>query len=251
MNEFILITLYNDARKLIIMAYIELKNNTKIYQSGDATIYANKDITFSINKGELVVILGSSGVGKSTLLNILGGMEPNTSGDVIVAGKNIASYNAKQLTTYRRNYVGFVFQFYNLIPNLTAKENVELAAQIVPDAMNPDEALREVDLSDREQNFPAQLSGGEQQRVAIARAIAKKPELLLCDEPTGALDYKTGKQILKILQDMSRKNGSTVLIVTHNAAIAPIADKVIRIRDGSIQKIETNDQPADISSIEW
>lgn len=233
------------------MAYIELKNNTKIYQSGDATIYANKDITFSINKGELVVILGSSGVGKSTLLNILGGMEPNTSGDVIVAGKNIASYNTKQLTTYRRNYVGFVFQFYNLIPNLTAKENVELAAQIVPDAMNPDEALREVDLSDREQNFPAQLSGGEQQRVAIARAIAKKPELLLCDEPTGALDYKTGKQILKILQDMSRKNGSTVLIVTHNAAIAPIADKVIRIRDGNIQKIETNDQPADISSIEW
>ncbi|MDM8281445.1 ABC transporter ATP-binding protein [Lactobacillus gallinarum] len=228
-----------------------MKNNTKIYQSGDATIYANKDITFSINKGELVVILGSSGVGKSTLLNILGGMEPNTSGDVIVAGKNIASYNAKQLTTYRRNYVGFVFQFYNLIPNLTAKENVELAAQIVPDAMNPDEALREVDLSDREQNFPAQLSGGEQQRVAIARAIAKKPELLLCDEPTGALDYKTGKQILKILQDMSRKNGSTVLIVTHNAAIAPIADKVIRIRDGSIQKTETNDQPADISSIEW
>lgn len=251
MNEFILITLYNDARKLIIMAYIELKNNTKIYQSGDATIYANKDITFSINKGELVVILGSSGAGKSTLLNILGGMEPNTSGDVIVAGKNIASYNAKQLTTYRRNYVGFVFQFYNLIPNLTAKENVELAAQIVPDAMNPDEALREVDLSDREQNFPAQLSGGEQQRVAIARAIAKKPELLLCDEPTGALDYKTGKRILKILQDMSRKNGSTVLIVTHNAAIAPIADKVIRIHDGSIQKIETNDQPADISSIEW
>ena len=234
MNEFILITLYNDARKLIIMAYIELKNNTKIYQSGDATIYANKDITFSINKGELVVILGSSGVGKSTLLNILGGMEPNTSGDVIVAGKNIASYNAKQLITYRRNYVGFVFQFYNLIPNLTAKKNVELAAQIVPDAMNPDEALREVDLSDREQNFPAQLSGGEQQRVAIARAIAKKPELLLCDEPTGALDYKTGKRILKILQDMSRKNGSTVLIVTHNAAIAPIADKVIRIRDGKL-----------------
>ena len=234
MNEFILITLYNDARKLIIMAYIELKNNTKIYQSGDTTIYANKDITFSINKGELVVILGSSGAGKSTLLNILGGMEPNTSGDVIVAGKNIASYNAKQLTTYRRNYVGFVFQFYNLIPNLTAKENVELAAQIVPDAMNPDEALREVDLSDREQNFPAQLSGGEQQRVAIARAIAKKPELLLCDEPTGALDYKTGKRILKILQDMSRKNGSTVLIVTHNAAIAPIADKVIRIRDGKL-----------------
>ena len=233
------------------MAYIKLKNNTKIYQSGDTTIYTNKDITFSIDKGELVVILGSSGAGKSTLLNILGGMEPNTSGDVIVAGKNITSYNAKQLTTYRRNNVGFVFQFYNLIPNLTAKENVELAAQIVPDAMNPDEALREVDLTDREQNFPAQLSGGEQQRVAIARAIAKKPELLLCDEPTGALDYKTGKRLLKILQDMSRKNGSTVLIVTHNAAIAPIADKVIRIHDGGIQKIETNDHPADISSIEW
>ncbi|GFO99887.1 ABC transporter ATP-binding protein [Lactobacillus helveticus] len=233
------------------MAYIELKNNTKIYQSGDTTIYTNKDITFSIDKGELVVILGSSGAGKSTLLNILDGMEPNTSGDAIVAGKNIASYNAKQLTTYRRNNVGFVFQFYNLIPNLTAKENVELAAQIVPDAMNPDEALREIDLTDREQNFPAQLSGGEQQRVAIARAIAKKPELLLCDEPTGALDYKTGKRILKILQDMSRKNGSTVLIVTHNAAIAPIADKVIRIHDGGIQKIETNDHPADISSIEW
>ncbi|AUI77174.1 ABC transporter ATP-binding protein [Lactobacillus helveticus] len=233
------------------MAYIELKNNTKIYQSGYTTIYTNKDITFSIDKGELVVILGSSGAGKSTLLNILGGMEPNTSGNVIVAGKNIGSYNAKQLTTYRRNNVGFVFQFYNLIPNLTAKENVELAAQIVPDAMNPDEALREVDLTDREQNFPAQLSGGEQQRVAIARAIAKKPELLLCDEPTGALDYKTGKRILKILQDMSRKNGSTVLIVTHNTAIAPIADKVIRIHDGGIQKIETNDHPADISSIEW
>lgn len=232
------------------MAYIELKNNTKIYQSGDTTIYTNKDITFSIDKGELVVILGSSGAGKSTLLNILGGMEPNTSGDVIVAGKNIASYNAKQLTTYRRNNVGFVFQFYNLIPNLTAKENVELAAQIIPDVMNPDEALREDDLTDREQNFPAQLSGGEQQRVAIARAIAKKPELLLCDEPTGALDYKTGKRILKILQDMSRKNGSTVLIVTHNAAIAPIADKVIRIHDGGIQKIDTNDHPADISSID-
>nr|WP_207783636.1 ABC transporter ATP-binding protein [Lactobacillus helveticus] len=236
---------------MIIIAYIELKNNTKIYQSGYTTIYTNKDITFSIDKGELVVILGSSGAGKSTLLNILGGMEPNTSGDVIVAGKNIGSYNAKQLTTYRRNNVGFVFQFYNLIPNLTAKENVELAAQIVPDAMNPDEALREVDLTDREQNFPAQLSGGEQQRVAIARAIAKKPELLLCDEPTGALDYQTGKRILKILQNMSRENGSTVLIVTHNAAIAPIADKVIRIHDGGIQDIHINKKPADISTIEW
>ena len=234
-----------------MMAYINLKNNTKIYQSGDTTIYANKNITFSIDKGELVIILGSSGAGKSTLLNILGGMEPNTSGDVIVAGKNIVKYNAKELTTYRRNDVGFVFQFYNLIPNLTAKENVELAAQIVPDAMSTDDALQYVDLGRRENNFPAQLSGGEQQRVAIARAIAKKPALLLCDEPTGALDYKTGKRILKILQNMSRQNGSTVLIVTHNAAIAPIADKIIRIHDGSIQKVQHNLHPADISTIEW
>lgn len=234
-----------------MMAYINLKNNTKIYQSGDTTIYANKNITFSIDKGELVIILGSSGAGKSTLLNILGGMEPNTSGDVIVAGKNIVKYNAKELTTYRRNDVGFVFQFYNLIPNLTAKENVELAAQIVPDAMSAADALQYVDLGRRENNFPAQLSGGEQQRVAIARAIAKKPALLLCDEPTGALDYKTGKRILKILQNMSRQNGSTVLIVTHNAAIAPIADKVIRIHDGSIQKVQHNLHPADISTIEW
>lgn len=233
------------------MAYIKLKNNTKIYQSGDTKIYANKDISFSIDKGELVIILGSSGAGKSTLLNILGGMEPNTSGDVIIAGKNIANYNAKELTTYRRNNVGFVFQFYNLIPNLTARENVELAAQIVPNAMDADNALKQVNLADRENNFPAQLSGGEQQRVAIARAIAKKPELLLCDEPTGALDYKTGKRILKILQDMSRKNGSTVLIVTHNAAIAPIADKVIHIHDGSVQNIEINHSPADIDTIEW
>lgn len=233
------------------MAYIEIKNNTKTYQSGNTTIYANKDISFSVNKGELVIILGSSGAGKSTLLNIFGGMEPNTSGDVIVAGQNIAGYNAKQLTTYRRNDIGFVFQFYNLIPNLTATENVELAAQIVPNAMSGDEALKQVDLANRANNFPAQLSGGEQQQVAIARAIAKKPALLLCDEPTGALDYQTGKRILKILQNMSRKNGSTVLIVTHNAAIAPIADKVIRIHDGSVKDIKINKKPADISTIEW
>lgn len=233
------------------MAYIEIKNNTKTYQSGNTTIYANKDISFSVNKGELVIILGSSGAGKSTLLNILGGMEPNTSGDVIVAGQNIAGYNAKQLITYRRNDIGFVFQFYNLIPNLTAKENVELAAQIVPNAMSAHEALKQVDLANRANNFPAQLSGGEQQRVTIARAIAKKPALLLCDEPTGALDYQTGKRILKILQNMSRKNDSTVLIVTHNAAIAPIADKVIRIHDGSVKDIKINKKPADISTIEW
>ncbi len=234
-----------------MMAYIEVKNNSKIYHSGDATIYANNKISFQIDKGELVIILGSSGAGKSTLLNILGGMDTNTHGDVIIDGQNIAHYNRRQLTTYRRNDVGFVFQFYNLIPNLTAKENVELASEIVSDAMDPDEALQNVDLADRKNNFPAQLSGGEQQRVAIARAIAKKPKLLLCDEPTGALDYQTGKRILKILQDMSRKHGSTVIIVTHNSAIAPIADKVIHIHDGKVQSIKKNDHPADISTIEW
>lgn len=233
------------------MAYIEVKNNSKIYHSGDATIYANRDISFKINRGQLVIILGSSGAGKSTLLNILGGMDTNTNGDVLIDGQNIARYNRRQLTTYRRNDVGFVFQFYNLIPNLTAKENVELAAEIVPDAMDSDQALKDVALSDRKNNFPAQLSGGEQQRVAIARAIAKKPKLLLCDEPTGALDYQTGKKILKILQDMSRKHGSTVIIVTHNSAIAPIADLVIRIHDGSVKSIKNNPQPADIATIEW
>lgn len=233
------------------MAYIEIKNNSKIYHSGDSTIYANRDISFDVNKGELVIILGSSGAGKSTLLNILGGMDTNTSGDVIIDGKDISQYDAKQLTTYRRNDVGFVFQFYNLVPNLTAKENVELASEIVDHAMSADEALEKVGLSERKNNFPAQLSGGEQQRVAIARAIAKNPKLLLCDEPTGALDYKTGKRILKILQDMSRKYGSTVIIVTHNSALAPIADKVIRIHDGGVSEIKENKHPADISTIEW
>lgn len=233
------------------MAYIEVKNNSKIYHSGDSTIYANRDISFDVDKGELVIILGSSGAGKSTLLNILGGMDTNTSGDVIIDGKDISQYDAKQLTTYRRYDVGFVFQFYNLVPNLTAKENVELASEIVDHAMSADEALEKVGLSERKNNFPAQLSGGEQQRVAIARAIAKNPKLLLCDEPTGALDYKTGKKILKILQDMSRKYGSTVLIVTHNSALAPIADKVIRIHDGGVSEIKENSHPADISTIEW
>lgn len=232
-------------------AYIDVQHNSKIYHSGDATIYANNDISFQIDRGELVIILGSSGAGKSTLLNILGGMDTNTKGDVIIDGENIARYNRRQLTTYRRNDVGFVFQFYNLVPNLTAKENVELASEIVKNAMDPDQALANVDLSDRENNFPAQLSGGEQQRVAIARAIAKKPKLLLCDEPTGALDYQTGKRILKILQNMSREQGSTVIIVTHNSAIAPIADKVIRIHDGKVKSIQTNSHPRDISSIEW
>ena len=233
------------------MAYIEVKNNNKIYHSGDSTIYANRDISFNVNKGELVIILGSSGAGKSTLLNILGGMDTNTSGNIIIDGKDISHYDAKQLTTYRRYDIGFVFQFYDLVPNLTAKETVELASEIVNHAMSADEALEKVGLNGRKMNFPAQLSGGEQQRVAIARAIAKNPKLLLCDEPTGALDYRTGKKILKILQDMSRKYGSTVLIVTHNSALAPIADKVIRIHDGGVSEIKENTNPADISTIEW
>ena len=233
------------------MSYIEVKNCTKIYQMGDSTIYANKDISFSIEQGELVIILGTSGAGKSTLLNIIGGMDTNTSGNVIIDGNDISQYNKRQLTTYRRKDVGFVFQFYNLVPNLTAKENVELASEIVKDAMKAEEALENVGLGERMDNFPAQLSGGEQQRVAIARAVAKKPKILLCDEPTGALDYNTGKQVLKILQDMSVKNHSTVIIVTHNAALAPIGNQVIHIHDGQVKEITRNANPADISSIEW
>lgn len=233
------------------MSYIEVKNCTKIYQMGDSTIYANKEISFSIEQGELVIILGTSGAGKSTLLNIIGGMDTNTSGNVIIDGNDISQYNKRQLTTYRRKDVGFVFQFYNLVPNLTAKENVELASEIVKDAMKAEEALENVGLGERMDNFPAQLSGGEQQRVAIARAVAKKPKILLCDEPTGALDYNTGKQVLKILQDMSVKNHSTVIIVTHNAALAPIGNQVIHIHNGQVKEITRNDNPADISSIEW
>lgn len=233
------------------MSYIEVEENTKIYHMGDSTVYANKDISFKIDKGELVIILGSSGAGKSTLLNILGGMDTNTTGNVIIDGNNIAQYTKRQLTSYRRTDIGFVFQFYNLVPSLTAKENVELASQIVDNALDAQEALESVGLEKRMNNFPAQLSGGEQQRVAIARAIAKKPKLLLCDEPTGALDYKTGKQVLKILQDMSVKNGTTVIIVTHNSALVPIGNKVIKIHDGGVQEIKTNLAPADVSTIEW
>lgn len=233
------------------MAFIEFKKSTKKYVTGETTVYANRNISFTVDKGQLVVILGSSGAGKSTLLNILGGMDTNTSGDVIVDGENIANYSPRQLTTYRRNAIGFVFQFYNLIPNLTAQENVELAAEIVEHAMNAREALKDVGLEDRINNFPAQLSGGEQQRAAIARAIAKNPKLLLCDEPTGALDYQTGKKVLQILQDQSRQKGETVIIVTHNAAITPIGDQVIHIHDGQVQKIEHNAHPADIATIEW
>lgn len=233
------------------MAYIEMRNSYKEYHMGDSVITANRDVSFSIEKGELAIILGSSGAGKSTVLNILGGMDTNDRGEVLIDGENISQYTPKQLTTYRRYDVGFVFQFYNLVKNLTAKENVELACEIVADAADPETILREVGLSDRINNFPAQLSGGEQQRVAIARAVAKNPKLLLCDEPTGALDYNTGKQVLQILQDMSQEKGATVVIVTHNAAIAPIADRVIYMRDAQVQQIVQNAQPQKIADIEW
>ena len=233
------------------MAYIELKNSFKRYQTGDTEIIANNDISFEIEKGELVIILGASGAGKSTVLNILGGMDTNDEGQILIDGQNIADYTSHQLTDYRRNDVGFVFQFYNLVPNLTAKENVELASEIVKDAQDPIAALAAVGLEKRINNFPAQLSGGEQQRVSIARAVAKNPKLLLCDEPTGALDYKTGKQVLHILQDMSRKQGATVIIVTHNAALAPIADRVIRMHDARIQSVTLNARPQDIASLEY
>lgn len=233
------------------MAYIEVSRETKRYQSGNTEILANNDVSFTVEKGELVVILGSSGAGKSTLLNILGGMDTASEGSVVIDGNDIAAYNAHQLTDYRRTDVGFVFQFYNLVSNLTAKENVELASQIVRDAADPEEVLASVGLADRMANFPAQLSGGEQQRVAIARAVAKNPKILLCDEPTGALDYRTGKQVLQILEDMSRRRGATVIIVTHNAAIAPIADRVIRMHDARVQSVETNASPTPIADIEW
>lgn len=233
------------------MSYIELHHSTKTYRTGETIITANKDVSFSIEKGELAVILGSSGAGKSTVLNILGGMDNNDKGDVIIDGINIAKYSKKQLTKYRREDVGFVFQFYNLVPNLTSKENVELASEIVSDALDPVQTLKDVGLEKRMNNFPAQLSGGEQQRVAIARAVAKNPKILLCDEPTGALDYQTGKQVLKILQDMSRKKHATVVIVTHNAAIASIADRVIHMHDAMVKDIVINEHPQDIADIEW
>ncbi|MFS1664268.1 ABC transporter ATP-binding protein [Streptococcus sp. zg-JUN1979] len=233
------------------MAYIELKHSSKSYRVGDTEIVANKDVSFEIEKGELVIILGASGAGKSTVLNILGGMDTADQGQVIIDGVDIASYNAHQLTTYRRQDVGFVFQFYNLVPNLTAKENVELASEIVKEALDPVQVLGDVGLSHRIHNFPAQLSGGEQQRVAIARAVAKNPKLLLCDEPTGALDYKTGKQVLQILQDMARQKGATVVIVTHNAALAPIADRVIRMHDAQVKAIELNNSPKSIMDLSY
>ena len=233
------------------MAYIEMRHCFKRYASGESEIIANNDVSFEIEKGELVIILGASGSGKSTILNILGGMDTVSEGEVIVDGVDIVKLSDRERTLYRRNDIGFVFQFYNLIPNLTARENVELALEIVRDANDVDETLRSVELGDRMDNFPAQLSGGEQQRVSIARAIAKNPKLLLCDEPTGALDYKTGKHVLHILQEMSRKNGVTVLIVTHNSAIAPIADRVIYLHDAKVRSVEVNENPSDIESIEY
>ena len=233
------------------MAYIEMKNSYKRYKSGQSEIIANNDISFEIEKGELAIILGSSGAGKSTVLNILGGMDTNDEGNVLIDGKDISTFNERELTNYRRNDVGFVFQFYNLVPNLTAKENVELASEIVKDALDATEVLKSVGLGERIDNFPAQLSGGEQQRVAIARAVAKNPKLLLCDEPTGALDYHTGKRVLKILQDMVRKEGATVVIVTHNQALAPIADRVIHMHDAKIRDIELNSNPQNIETLEY
>ena len=233
------------------MAYIEFSNVIKAYGTGDAEIHALDGASFTVERGELAIILGASGAGKTTALNILGGMDTATSGSVTVDGRDISHADEGELVSYRRADVGFVFQFYNLVPNLTALENVELAAQICPDSLDPEETLAKVGLAERLANFPAQLSGGEQQRVAIARAVAKNPKILLCDEPTGALDYRTGKQVLQILQDMSREKGATVIIVTHNAAIAPIADRVIHMHDATVKAIEQNASPKKIADIEW
>lgn len=233
------------------MAYIEVKHESKKYQMGETTIMANNDVSFTADQGKLTVILGPSGAGKSTLLNILGGMDSPSGGEIIVDGTDIAKFNEKQLTTYRRHDVGFVFQFYNLIPNLTTVENVELATAIVPDALDPEKVLTEVGLAKRLNNFPSQLSGGEQQRVAIARALAKNPKLLLCDEPTGALDYETGKQVLALLQEASRKDNKTVVVITHNSAIAKMADRVIRINDAQVRSVVDNETPLPVEEIEW
>ena len=233
------------------MSYIEFKNVVKTYEMGEIKINALNKASFQIEKGELVVIVGPSGAGKTTALNILGGMDSVTSGTVTVDNKRVDQLKNKKLIQYRREDIGFVFQFYNLVQNLTAKENVELATEICSDSLEPEKVLKKVGLNNRMDNFPAQLSGGEQQRVAIARAIAKNPKLLLCDEPTGALDYKTGKQILKLLQDTARKENMTVLIITHNTALAPMADKVISFKNGKAQNIKINENPISIENIEW
>ena len=233
------------------MSFVEFKNVRKIYKTGEVEIQALADVNFVIEKGEFCVIVGASGAGKTTILNILGGMDTLTSGSATLDGAEISRFNKKQLTAYRRYDVGFVFQFYNLVQNLTALENVELASQICLDPLPADEVLRQVGLGHRMDNFPAQLSGGEQQRVAIARALAKNPKLLLCDEPTGALDYKTGKQILKLLQDTCREMGRTVAIVTHNSAFTQIADRVIEVREGKASRIVLNEAPQDAMLVEW
>lgn len=233
------------------MAYIEVQHETRQFKNGDQTTIANHDISFAVERGAVVTILGPSGAGKSTLLNILGGMDAPTAGRVLIDGVDIAQFSARQLTTYRRQDVGFVFQFYNLIPNLTARENVELASQITAAARDVDQTLALVGLSDRAGNFPAQLSGGEQQRVAIARAVAKNPKLLLCDEPTGALDYQTGKRVLQVIQDAAKQTQTTVLIVTHNSAIAQMGDMIIRINDARIQSVYQNQHPTPLAEIEW
>ena len=230
---------------------MSVRNLVKIYQSGELATKASDNISFDVDKGEFVVIVGPSGCGKTTLLNMLGGMDSVTDGDVIVDGKNVAKLSDKDLITYRRHDIGFVFQFYNLIPNLTAKENVELASQICEEPLDVTEVLKDVGLEDRMNNFPAQLSGGEQQRVSIARALAKNPKVLLCDEPTGALDYVTGKQILGFLQACSQKNGMTVIVVTHNLALTAMADKVIHMKNSKVEKIEINENPKPIEEIEW
>ena len=233
------------------MSYIEFKNVCKDYKMGEVIIHALSNANLSIEKGELVVIVGPSGAGKTTALNILGGMDNATSGRVIVDNKEISRLKNRDLIKYRREDIGFVFQFYNLVQNLTAIENVELATQICKKSLNPEQVMEKVGLAERKNNFPSQLSGGEQQRVAIARAIAKNPKLLLCDEPTGALDYKTGKQILKLLQDMSRKENMTVIIITHNGAMAPMADKVIKFKNGTAEDMIINENPTPIEEIEW
>ena len=232
-------------------SYVEFKNVKKVYKMGEVSIEALRDVSFEIEKGEICVIVGASGAGKTTLLNILGGMDTLTSGSVTLDGKDISAYSQRELTSYRRHDVGFVFQFYNLVQNLTALENVELAAQLCKDPMEPDKVLDMVGLSDRKANFPAQLSGGEQQRVAIARALAKNPKLMLCDEPTGALDYNTGKSVLKLLQDCSRINGMTVVIITHNQALTDMADRVISVKSGTITNVTLNEHPIPIEEIEW
>ena len=233
------------------MSYIEIKNVNKIYRSGEVEIKALDNASFNIEKGELAVILGPSGAGKTTCLNILGGMDNVTSGEVIVDGVDIAKLENNDVIKYRRNDIGFVFQFYNLVQNLTALENVELAVQLCKDHLDPKAILTKVGLDERIDNFPSQLSGGEQQRVAIARAIAKNPKLLLCDEPTGALDYKTGKQILKLLEETARKEKMTIIIITHNSAIAPMADKVIKFKNGYVENVTINTSPKSIDEIEW